>query len=586
MTERAPSPAAPHEGYNHNALNDAYEEFYRNKAKKHDTSPEPTRPELDTKKKEREEAARGEVDKALDDDGETNNSSHEKSPEELKTEAIKAAIVFWNDMMAYWGNKNPGGKLFSLSQNYFIKAAFGDFDNPPNPQTPDGSRFNAESMRDYLKTIAESWSKHNNTEIRPFATQAAEILAMIEKYEAAAGEVVDGEIVPDDKASPKHDKKDTVDADAETDHINPEALADAQKLASAYWNKRRKNAQDRLKNPKKGDRGFDFDIAKSEAYLKRIKDGEFFEDFPLTGLYDGKRHNTHAKSVYGFFKSIADSDLEAYKATTSPEVIAAQEEQIRIAAEIVKAIEAIGSKDTYTPAPDKSDKSDDAPDSKTKPPETDAERQHRLDEYKRLAEEAAKASAEAYEKSPARAKAREREFWRHYNELKIEQMAERHRVEAEDEERERLKKEAEAKLAAEAQALANKQAGIVREIDNAAKTKKDSQGKKIGRDERIKKLHELALTHSGTKGPGDIDDLGIYAVKKISRLATSSKLNPFRLLPSRAKKDAQFTLQKMAVQGQNKAALNKIPIMRLTRNRSVNKGRFGTGREMKRKAKN
>ncbi len=716
MTERAPHSAASHEtahqGYNHNALNDAYEEFYRNKAKKQETSPEPTRPELDAEKEQREAAARDAVKDALDDKAEVDNSPQEKlleeakkaatdfwkdvltmarqslatrlkhkrdleahgyyrdmkvieailtaieqgdffepiqksnasvdyhtqafrsgsgqtylmgsyhltvpqinqnlqrkateaiekyradlsktseviddeapidnpeaekSPEELKTEAMKLATTFWQEQLS---TGKPIETVLARYKHYLAQAELGIFNKASQVEDRDGNHLEVEPMKDYLRTLSENWPKNKHSKIKEWGQRAGEILKAIEAYEAAAGEVVDGEIVPDDEALPKHDKKDTVDTDAEADHINPEALADAQKLASAYWNKRRKNAQDHLKNSRKDNGGFDFDLARSEAYLKQIKNGEFFEDFPLTGLYKGERRNTQAKSVYEFFKSIANDDLEAYKAgTTDPETIAAiavQEEQIKIAAEIVKAIEAIGSKDTYTPVPDKPD---DTPDHKTKPApkETEEEKQRRLDDYRRLAEEAAKASAEAYEKSPARAKAREREFWRHYNELKIEQMAERHKVEAEDEERERLKKEAEAKLAAEAQALANKQAHILKEINNAAKTK--------GRVERVKKLTDLAMRHSGEPGPDGIKDLGVEAAKRISKTQSLSKLNPLRLLPTPNKKDSLYVLRKMAVQKDNHTAAKSIPWVRFTRKRNINKGRWGVNREASKKNK-
>lgn len=678
MKERAPHSAASHEtahqGYNHNALNDAYEEFYRNKAKKQKTSPEPTRPELDAEKKEREAAARDAVKDALDDKAEVDNSPQEKlleeakkaatdfwkdvltmarqslatrlkhkrdleahgyyrdmkvieailtaieqgdffepiqksnasvdyhtqafrsgsgqtylmgsyhltvpqinqnlqrkateaiekyradlsktseviddeapidnpeaekSPEELKTEAMKLATTFWQEQLS---TGKPIETVLARYKHYLAQAELGIFDKASQVEDRDGNHLEVEPMKDYLRTLSENWPKNKHSKIKEWGQRAGEILKAIEAYEAAAGEVVDGEIVPDDEALPKHDKKDTVDTDAEADHINPEALADAQKLASAYWNKRRKNAQNRLKNPREGDRGFDFDLARSEAYLKQIKDGEFFEDFPLTGLYGGERHNTQAKSVYEFFKSIANNDLEAYKAgATDPETIAAiavQEEQIKIAAEIVKAIEAIKSKDPYTPEPDSPDKPDDADQAK---------------------------------------KDRERKFWLHYNELKVKQMAERHKVEAEDKERERLKKEAEAKLAAEAQALANKQAHILKEINDAAKTK--------GRVERVKKLTDLAMRHSGEPGPDGIKDLGVEAAKRISKTQSLSKLNPLRLLPTPNKKDSLYVLRKMAVQKDNHTAAKSIPWVRFTRKRNINKGRWGVNREASKKNK-
>lgn len=126
-------------------------------------------------------------------------------------------------------------------------------------------------------------------------------------------------------------------------------------------------------------------------------------------------------------------------------------------------------------------------------------------DYKAQAAEAARASAEAYEKSPTRDRARRLEFWRHYNELKIEQMAERHRVEAEDAKRD----EAEARSMNDEMNEERTLANILEDIDNADKIR--------DKRDRETRLAELAFAHSGVKYPGKVEDLGIEAAKRIGK---------------------------------------------------------------------
>lgn len=401
----------------------------------------------------------------------------------------------------------------------------------------------------------------------------------------------------------------------ETDTTSPEMLQ-AQKLASVYWQKRLENNLEYLKDPQPGSSGQDFDIAYCTRALQEIEAGNFFEDFKFEGPYDGEVKSGESKSIYQFFKDLVDHGpayiawLEANDISDKERHIKESRELAAQAAEIVAAIDAIGSKPEAKPK-----KGPKSPNTPITP------------DYRAQAEKAAKASAKAYEKSPARAEAQQRdeereqnaqheayrlqaekaakdsaeayartkaaealaEFNRdweaHQKKLKDEQDAVRQRVEAEEEaERKRLKDEKEQREATEQGLEAARLQKLTAIEDAANKNKKGKDGKKRSRADRITELHALALKYSGQKGPGDIDDLGMEVVKKMSKAVFYNKLDPRRFIPTPNQKDALYTLRMMANAG-NKTAEQSMPWVRLTRTRSVNKARLGTQREIKRKSK-
>lgn len=53
--------------------------------------------------------------------------------------------------------------------------------------------------------------------------------------------------------------------------------------------------------------GGDFDDARSESYLRNIREGKFFGGVEFSGMYDGKPSHAAEESVYNFFKGIADT---------------------------------------------------------------------------------------------------------------------------------------------------------------------------------------------------------------------------------------------------------------------------------------
>lgn len=408
-------------------------------------------------------------------------------------------------------------------------------------------------------------------------------------------------------------KEDKDGKTAEIDTTSPEVI-EAQKLAAAYWQERLEKNLQYLKNPQPGSGGQDFDIARCAQALREIEAGNFFEDFKFEGPYDGEIKSGDSKSIHQFFKDLVDN-APAYIAWLEASDISDKQQRIKEHAELVKTaaeiVAAIGSKPEAKPkkGPETPDTPPAAPDYRAQaekaakdsaeayektPARAEAQQrdeekewQKQLEAYRLQAEQAAKASAEAY----ARTKAAEaldkfnKDMDAHQKMLKDKQEAERQRVQAEEEaERKRLEDEKEQREATE-QGLEAARLQKLTAIEEAAnKNKKGKDGKKRSRADRINELHALALKYSGEKGPGDIDDLGMEVVKRISKSVFYNKLDPRRLLTTPNQKDALYTLRMMANAG-NKTAEHTLPWVRLTRTRSVNKGRFGTQREIKRKSK-
>lgn len=141
----------------------------------------------------------------------------------------------------------------------------------------------------------------------------------------------------------EHDEKLEQEAEAqvgkaESQELTPEQVAGD--LTSSYWTKRLQETQGSMKNPDIRVQGGDFDMARSEAYLKNIRDGKFFESVDVSGTYDGEPTQTTESSAYDFFKRIADSTerrIELFK--DSPELVEKYKREGEQAQKIVDAIE-------------------------------------------------------------------------------------------------------------------------------------------------------------------------------------------------------------------------------------------------------
>ena len=126
----------------------------------------------------------------------------------------------------------------------------------------------------------------------------------------------------------------------ESQELTPEQVAGD--LASSYWTKRLQETGASTRNPDVKVQGGDFDMARSEAYLKNIREGNFFEGVDVSGTYDGEPTSTTESSVYDFFKRIADEGnvkryAELFK--DAPELVEKRRKQAEDAQKIVDAIE-------------------------------------------------------------------------------------------------------------------------------------------------------------------------------------------------------------------------------------------------------
>lgn len=139
----------------------------------------------------------------------------------------------------------------------------------------------------------------------------------------------------------EHDEK--VEQPTEVREGNAEPATPEQvagNLTASYWEKRMQDTQDSMKNPDIRVQGGDFDMARSEAYLKNIREGKFFESVDVSGTYDGEPTQTTESSAYDFFKRIADSTerrIELFK--DSPELVEKYKRDGEQAQQIVDAIE-------------------------------------------------------------------------------------------------------------------------------------------------------------------------------------------------------------------------------------------------------
>jgi len=123
----------------------------------------------------------------------------------------------------------------------------------------------------------------------------------------------------------------------EAQDLTPEQVAE--NLTSSYWTTRMQERQKSMEDPNITVQGGDFDMARSEAYLRNIKAGKFFDSVDISGTYDGEPTRASESSAYEFFKNIADNTekyIELFK--DSPELV---EEGKRRGEEARKIVEAI-----------------------------------------------------------------------------------------------------------------------------------------------------------------------------------------------------------------------------------------------------
>ncbi len=114
----------------------------------------------------------------------------------------------------------------------------------------------------------------------------------------------------------------------------------AENLTSLYWTTRIQGGQKSMEDPNITFQGGDFDRARSEAYLRNIKAGKFFESVDISGTYDGEPRQASESSVYEFFKNIADNTekyIEIVK--ENPELVEERKRQGEEARKIVEAID-------------------------------------------------------------------------------------------------------------------------------------------------------------------------------------------------------------------------------------------------------
>ncbi len=116
----------------------------------------------------------------------------------------------------------------------------------------------------------------------------------------------------------------------------PEQIA--KDLAISYFTRRQERGA-------RATQGGDFDRARCQAYIAKIKEGKFFEAVTFTSTYDGKNEKTVTeKSPYKFFKDIADNK-KAYLelSPNDPTWIKKGEERDAEVRPIAEAIEKISS---------------------------------------------------------------------------------------------------------------------------------------------------------------------------------------------------------------------------------------------------
>ncbi|MEK7664633.1 MAG: hypothetical protein AAB361_00655 [Patescibacteria group bacterium] len=121
----------------------------------------------------------------------------------------------------------------------------------------------------------------------------------------------------------------------EKENLTPEQLAE--NLTFSHWN----NHLQEFQNPNKTFPGGDWGIAKAEAYLEKIKAGNFYEGVKVEGTYDGEPRKSDEPSVYDFFKEVADTAdkrIEAFK--ESPILVEKFKKEGEEAQKIIEAIEA------------------------------------------------------------------------------------------------------------------------------------------------------------------------------------------------------------------------------------------------------
>lgn len=133
-------------------------------------------------------------------------------------------------------------------------------------------------------------------------------------------------------------KTETQEAKVESKDLTPEQMA--QDLTSSYWSKRLDGNQSSMEDPNIRVQGGDFDTARCQAYLEKIREGKFFDEVDVSGTYDGEPTRTTESSAYDFFKRIADSTerrIELFE--DSPELVEKYKREGEEAQKIVDAIE-------------------------------------------------------------------------------------------------------------------------------------------------------------------------------------------------------------------------------------------------------
>ena len=133
-------------------------------------------------------------------------------------------------------------------------------------------------------------------------------------------------------------KTETQEAKVESKDLTPEQMA--QDLTSSYWSKRLGENQSSMEDPNIRVQGGDFDTARCQAYLEKIREGKFFDEVDVSGTYDGEPTRTTESSAYDFFKKIADSTdrrIELFK--DNPELVEKYKREGEEAQKIVDAIE-------------------------------------------------------------------------------------------------------------------------------------------------------------------------------------------------------------------------------------------------------
>ena len=109
-------------------------------------------------------------------------------------------------------------------------------------------------------------------------------------------------------------KKEQIVEFIETKKVHPEEIAKS--LVFDYFSNRQQETESMMKDPASSVSGGDFDIARCQAYIKLAKNGRFYEEFDLSGTYNGELKKLKEQSIFDFFKGIVEGTekyIEAFK---------------------------------------------------------------------------------------------------------------------------------------------------------------------------------------------------------------------------------------------------------------------------------